>query len=155
VHIEGHGEAEMEARAVAHHRVAARHVGVHRVGRLHVGEGRDDDAPDALDSVERQDALMALDETAHHLGLAGRPERRAAAGLRLHRDQPVDDLAALDQARVKVAVDPIDLLAQRLELGLWFQGSGVHVGVFIVAGAQQGKAPAPRRAIRRVATAGA
>ena len=52
-------------------------VGMHRERRLHVGEGRDDDPPDALRGVERQDAAMALDQPAHHVGLARGPERRA------------------------------------------------------------------------------
>ena len=74
-----HGEAEMEALAVADRRFAAADVDMHGVGRLHVGEGRDDDAPDALDGVDRQPAGMALDDGAQHRGLARRPERGAAA----------------------------------------------------------------------------
>ena len=49
----GHSETEMEAGGIAHRRVAAGGVGVNRVVRLHIGEGRDDDAPDALDRIER------------------------------------------------------------------------------------------------------
>ena len=40
---------------------------------------------------------MAGDEAAHHVGLASRPEGRTAALPRLGFDQPMDDLAALDQ----------------------------------------------------------
>ena len=74
---ERHREAEMEARAVAHSGVAGREIGVNGERRLHIGEGRDDDAPDAFDGVERQDAAMALDQAPHHLGFARRPERGA------------------------------------------------------------------------------
>ena len=107
-----HGEAEVEARAVAHLRVAAGIVGVHGVIRLHISEGRDDDAPDALDRVDRQEAAMALDQRAHHLRLAVRPEGAAAALRALDRDQPVDDLAALHQQPMHVEIDAIDLAAQ-------------------------------------------
>ena len=74
---ERHREAEMEARGVAHRGVAGREVGMHRERRLHIGEGRDDDAPDALGGVERQDAVMAL--TSRRIMSASRagPERRA------------------------------------------------------------------------------
>ena len=56
----GHGEAEMKPRRIPHRGFADRNIGMHRERRLHIGEGRDDDAPDALDGVERQDAAMAL-----------------------------------------------------------------------------------------------
>ena len=79
VRHERHREAEMEARGVAHRGVAGRQVGMHRERRLHIGEGRDDDAPDALDGVERQDAVVALDQPAHHVGLARRAEGGAAS----------------------------------------------------------------------------
>ena len=115
----GNGEAEMEARGIAHRRVAARHVDMDRIIRLNIGEGRDDDAPDALDRVERQQAAMALGERAHHRGLARRPEGRAAALARLDRDQPVDDPAALHQQFVHRRVDPVDLDA---EIGKRFEG---------------------------------
>ena len=85
---------------------------MHRVGRLHEGEGADDDAPDALDGVERQDAAMALDQAAHHLGLARRAERGAGLLALLDRDQPVDDLATLDQELVHALVDAIDVAPQ-------------------------------------------
>ncbi len=55
---------------------------------------------------------MALDQPAHHVGLARRPERRAGLFGLLHRDQTLDDLAALDQERVHGCVDAIDLGAQ-------------------------------------------
>ena len=78
---------------------------MHRERRLHVGEGRDDDAPDALDGVERQDAAMALDQPAHHVGLARRAERGADFLGLLHLDQPVDDVAARHQQAVDLLVD--------------------------------------------------
>ena len=102
----------MEAAAIAHLRIAAGNIGMDAVIRLHEGEGRDDDAPDALDRVERQDAFVALDEPAHHVGLAAGPEGAAAAGARLDGDEPVDDLAALHQHFVQASVDPVDLVAQ-------------------------------------------
>ena len=80
--------------------------------RLHEGEGRDDDAPDALDGVERQYSFVALDEPAHHVGLAAGAEGAAAAGARLDGDEPVDDLASLHQHFVQAGVDPVDLVAQ-------------------------------------------
>ena len=49
---------------------------------------------------------------AHHRRLARRPERRAAALAGLDGDQPVDDLAALDQQSVHRRVDAIDFDAQ-------------------------------------------
>ncbi len=79
--------------------------------RLHIGERRDDDAPNALDRVERQKTAMALDQAPHHLGFAPGPESRAAALARFDGDQPIDDLAALHQAVMQIKVDPIDLLA--------------------------------------------
>ena len=112
VRHERHREAEMEARAVAHRCVARRQVGMHGERRLHIGEGRDDDAPDALGGVERQDAVMALHQPAHHVGLARRAERRAGFLRLLDRDQAVDDLAALHQQPVHGLVDAVDLLAQ-------------------------------------------
>ena len=145
---ERHREAEMEPGAVAQARVAAGDVGVDGIGRLHVGEGRDDDPPDPLDGVERQDPFVPRDDAAHHLGLARRPERRAAALACLDGDQAIDDLAALDQARVEIAVDPVDLVAQRLEAGgrrLRFGQSHVHAGAFIVAARAQGKDDATAR----------
>ena len=101
---ERHREAEMEARASRAWRRRRRQVGMHRERRLHIGEGRDDDAPDALGGVERQDAVMALDQPAHHVGLArraGRPSRSPA--VLLDRDQAVDDLAALHQQAVHLS----------------------------------------------------
>ena len=109
---ERHGETEMKPRGIAHQRVAGGEVGVHGERRLHVGEGGDDDPPDALGGVERQAAVMALDETPHHVGLARRAERGAGFLGLLDRDQSFDDLAALDQERVHRLVDPIDLATQ-------------------------------------------
>ena len=81
---------------------------MHRVGRLNVREGGDDHPPDALGGVERQDAAMSLDQPAHHLGFARRPECRSGFLGALGADQPVDDLAALDEKRMHCRVDPID-----------------------------------------------
>ena len=88
---------------------------MHRERRLHIRERRDDDAPDALDGVERQDAAMALDQLAHHRGLARRAERRADFLGLLDLDQPVDDVAARHQQAVNLFIDGVDLLAQHLE----------------------------------------
>ena len=55
---------------------------------------------------------MALHQAAHHVGLARRPERRAGFFGLFDRDQTLDDLAALDQERVHVFIDAIDLAAQ-------------------------------------------
>ena len=118
---ERHGEAEMEARGIAHQRIAGGQVGMHGERRLHVGEGRDDDAPDALDGVERQVAVMALDQPPHHVGLARRAEGGAGLLGLLHRDQTVDDLAALDQELVHRFVDAIDVapqIGERLVFGV-------------------------------------
>ena len=106
---EGHRETEMKPRGIAHQCVARGQIGMHGKWRLHIGEGRDDDAPDALDGVERQVAVMALDQPPHHVGLAGGPERGSGFLALFDRDQPVDDLAALDQQVVHFPVDAIDL----------------------------------------------
>src|SRR5674476_144790 len=95
-----HREAEMKARRISHQRVAGRQVGMQRERRLHVSEGRYDDTPNAFDGVERQYSFVSLDQTAHHLGLAYRAERRAGFLAFLDRDQPVDDVAALHQQPV-------------------------------------------------------
>ena len=42
---------------------------------LHVSEGRDDDPPDALGGIKRQNPAMALHQASHHVGLAGGAER--------------------------------------------------------------------------------
>lgn len=105
----------MESRGIAHGRLARRDVGVDRERGLDIGEGRDDDAPDALDRVERQDAAMTLHEVAHHGGLACRAERRADLLGLLHLDQAVDDVAALHQQAMHAFVDRVDLLTQFLE----------------------------------------
>ena len=127
----------MKARAVAHLRVAAGIVGVDGIGGLHEGEGRDDDAPDALHRVERQQAVVALDQRAHHLRLAVGPKGAAAARpgtLRpLDLDQPVDDLAALHQKAVHGEIDAVDLAAQLCErVGRGFgQGVVLHGGLAV------------------------
>ncbi len=63
---------------------------------------------------------MAGDEAAHHVRLAPRPKRRAAALPRLGFDQAVNDLAALDQELVQLGIDAIDLdseVSQGLQTG--------------------------------------
>ena len=109
---ERHREAEMKAGGIAHLRRARREVGMDAERRLHIGEGRDDDAPDALHGIERQDALMAIDQAAHHVGLARGPEGGALLLRLLDLDQAVDDLAALDQQTMHGLVDAVDLAAQ-------------------------------------------
>ncbi len=71
------GEAEMKPRRIAHHGFPGGKVGVHRERCLDIGEGRDDDAPDTLGGIERQDTPMARHQAPHHLGLPCRPKRRA------------------------------------------------------------------------------
>ncbi len=110
--LERHGEAEMEARGVAHRGVAGGEIRMHFERRLHIGEGRDQDAPDALHRIEGQNPAMTLDQPAHHLGFARRPEGGARFLRALDLDQAIDDLAALDQARVQFRVDAVDLGAQ-------------------------------------------
>ena len=61
--------------------------------------------------VERKVAVMALDQPPHHVRFARRAKRRAGLFGLLDSDQPVDDLAALDQKRVHGLVDAIDLAA--------------------------------------------
>jgi len=117
----GNGEAEMKARRVAHRGLAHGDVGMHGKRRLHIGEGRDDDAPDALDRVEGQDAAMTLDQAPHHVGLAGRAKRRAHFLGLLHLDQAIDDIAALHQQAVHAFIDAVDFLAQ---LGKRRRGGG-------------------------------
>jgi hypothetical protein len=88
---------------------------MHRKRRLDVSESRDDDTPDALDGVEGQDATMALDQPAHHVGLARRAKGRADLLCLLHLDQAIDDIAARHQQAVDLRVDGVDFLAQHLE----------------------------------------
>ena len=85
---------------------------MHGKRRLHISEGRNDHPPNALGGIERQVAVMALDQTAHHVGFARRPKRGAGFFGLLDRDQVVDDLAALDQELVHLFVDAVDLLPQ-------------------------------------------
>ncbi len=70
---------------------------------------------------------MAGDEAAHHVGLAPRPEGRAAALPLLGFDQAVNDLAALDQELVQLGIDAIDLnskVGQRFQAGRVGHGQG-------------------------------
>ena len=57
------------------------------------------------------------DQAAHHVGLARRAERGADFLGLLHRDQAVDDVAALHQQAVHLLVDAVDLVAQILQRG--------------------------------------
>jgi hypothetical protein len=102
----------MEAGGIAHGGVARRQIGMNGERRLHIGEGRDDDPPDAFGGVERQDAGVAIDQAAHHLGLARGAEGGARLLCLLHRDQAIDDLAALHQEGVHRLIDAIDFLPQ-------------------------------------------
>ena len=55
---------------------------------------------------------MTVDQLAHHLCFAGRPERgRAGILAALDRDQAVYDLSAFDQKPVHCLVDTVDLPA--------------------------------------------
>ena len=126
---EGHREAEMEARGIAHQGVARREIGMHRERRLHIGEGGDDDAPDALDGIERQDAFVALDQPPHHLGLARRAEGRAAVSWLF--------LTAISRSMISPRsirrpvhglVEAVDFLAQVGQRGRFSVGSG-HGGI--------------------------
>ena len=109
---ERHRKAEMETRGIAHQRIAGGKIGMDGERRLHIGEGRNDDPPNALGGIERQVAVMALDQPAHHLGFARWPKSGAGFFGLLDRDQVVDDLAALDQELVHLFVDAVDFLPQ-------------------------------------------
>ena len=85
---------------------------MHGKRRLHIGEGRNDHPPNAFGGIERQVAVMALDQTAHHVGFARGPKCGAGFFGFLDRDQMVDDFAALDQEFVHLFVDAVDLLPQ-------------------------------------------
>jgi hypothetical protein len=118
---ERHREAEMEAGGIPHGRFAHGQVGMHAIGGLNMGEGRNDDAPDALDGIKRKDAAMPLHQLAHHRDFARRPECGAGFLGALHRDQVFDDFAALDQERMHGFVDPVDFRTQggQRRGGLW------------------------------------
>ncbi len=58
---------------------------------------------------------MTLRETAHHVGFACGPEGRADFLRLLHRDETVDDVAALHQQLVHLLIDGIDFAAQVLQ----------------------------------------
>ena len=55
---------------------------------------------------------MALDQAAHHVGLARGPERGADLLGLLDLDQAVDDVATLQQQAMHAFIDRVDLLAQ-------------------------------------------
>jgi hypothetical protein len=115
---ERHREAEME-RALSRIAAFAAEMSACTEKRcLHIGEGRNDDAPDALGGVERQDAAMALDQPASSC----RPRARAGtaepdSAVLLGGDQRIDDLAALHQQAMHRFIDAIDLAAQVGERG--------------------------------------
>jgi hypothetical protein len=94
---------------------------MHRERRLHIGEGGDDDAPDALRGIERQDAGVAINQAPHHLGLARRRNARTLLFRLLDLDQTIENLAALNQQAVHRLVDSIDLAPQLRQRG--------HVGM--------------------------
>ena len=83
--------------------------------RLHVRERRDDDTPDALGRVEREQAPVAFGQGPHHRRLALRPERRTGLGSALDGDELGDDPAPLHQEAVHRLVDPIDVLPEIAE----------------------------------------
>jgi hypothetical protein len=85
---------------------------VHGERRLHVGEGRNDDPPNALDGVERQDTFVAIHQPAHHVGFARRAEGGTGLLRLLRGDQAVDDLAALHEEPVHRLIDAVDLAPQ-------------------------------------------
>src|SRR4051812_4248872 len=95
---------------------------MHRKRRLYISERRDDDAPDTLDGVERQDAAMAPDQLTHHAGFARRAERGADFLGLLHLNQAIDDIAARHQQAMDLFVDRVDLFAQLLQRR-WSGGS--------------------------------
>ena len=105
----GHGEAEMKALGIAHRSIATRNIGMDGIIGLHISECRDDDAPDALNRIKREQAAMTLGQTTHHFGLAARAESRATTLARLSGDQAVDDLATLHQQTVHVRINPVDI----------------------------------------------
>ena len=95
-------------------------------------------------------------------GLAVRPEGDAAALRALHRDQPIDDVAARHQQLVHVEIDAVDLVAQLgklvggREIGRITGGSVLHGACLRPAGgAGEGLNPPlpaaapPPRALRR------
>jgi len=69
---------------------------------------------------------MALDQPAHHVGLARGTKRRADLLGLFHRNQPVDDVATRHQQAVDLLVDGVDLFAQHLERG-WSGGRLRHL----------------------------
>ena len=74
---------------------------------------------------------MALDEAAHHVGLARGAECRAGLRGLLRRDQRVDDVAALHQQAVHRLVDAVDVAAQVGEGGRGF-GRVSHDGAVLI-----------------------
>ena len=55
---------------------------------------------------------MALDQAAHHVGLARGPECGADLLRLLHLDQAIDDVATLHQQAMHAFIDRVDFLAQ-------------------------------------------
>ena len=100
---------------------------MHRERRLDVGEGRDDDAPDALHGIERQNAFVAVDQAAHHVGLARGAEGGAGLLRLLDGDQPVNDLAAFHEEPMHRCIDAIDVapqIGERRDVGTGCFGHG-------------------------------
>jgi hypothetical protein len=115
VRDERHRKAEMEARGIAHRRIPRRQVGVNGERRLYIGESGNNDSPDTLGGVERQDSFVPLDQPPHHVRLA----RRTECGARFLRlfggDEAIDDLPALHQKPVHRLVDAVDFPPQLAE----------------------------------------
>ena len=65
---------------------------------------------------------MAVDQPAHHVGLARRAECGAGFLGLLDGDQAVDDLAALHQQAMHLLIDAVDVLPQIAER--WCFGMG-------------------------------
>src|SRR4051812_42367603 len=105
-------ESEMETCAVAHKRVTGGEIGMYREWRLHIGECRDNNAPDALRGIKRQDASVALHQTAHHVGFARRTKGRPALLRLLHGNEAVNNLSALHQQFVHRTVNTVDVTPQ-------------------------------------------
>mgnify|MGYP003704517243 CR=1 FL=1 len=55
----GNGEAEVKPRAVAHFVIARFNARMNGIGRLNISKSRNDDAPNALNCVEGQKAMVA------------------------------------------------------------------------------------------------
>lgn len=108
----GHRKAEMKPRRVAHGAIAGRDVGMDAERRLHISKCGNDDAPDILGRIERQNATVPGSQPAHHIRLASRPERLTGRACALDSNERVDDLTALDQQTMHLGIDTVDVLPQ-------------------------------------------